>query len=101
MEDLWYFEFQPGKRDISATLEKENKDKVYSRFKDLTDRFDGLPVARNVPGYLEVPLKAGFPRYVLFEQGTRPRNEEDGLESDEEGSSGDDGGRHARSLDPC
>lgn len=92
MEDLWWFELHPGKQGVSAKVEKEDKEEVYGRFKDLTDRFNGLPAARDLPGYLEVPLKADFPRYVLFGHDTRPRNEEDVFESDEEGGDGDEGG---------
>ena len=69
MEDLWSYEFQPSQQGISATMERENREAVYERFKGLTDRVDGLPAARDLPGYWEVPLRAGFPRYVLFGQG--------------------------------
>ncbi|CAF9942122.1 hypothetical protein IMSHALPRED_003215 [Imshaugia aleurites] len=72
MEDLWCFDVQPSKQDLSAKVEKENKEDVYSRSRDLTDRSYGLPAAREMPGYLKVPLKAGFPRYVLFGQGPPP-----------------------------
>ena len=66
MEDLWCFEFHPSKQDLPAKRDKENKEDLYSRFRVLTDREDGLPAAKDLPGYLEVPLKANFPRYVLF-----------------------------------
>ncbi|CAD6575955.1 MAG: hypothetical protein ASARMPREDX12_007656 [Alectoria sarmentosa] len=69
MEDLWSYEFQPSQQGISATMERENREAVYERFKGLTSRVDGLPAARDLPGYWEVPLRAGFPRYVLFGQG--------------------------------
>ena len=67
MEDLWCFEFHPSKQNLSAKLEKMNKEDVYNRFKNLTDPVNGLPAARTMPGYLEVPLRASFPRwrYVL------------------------------------
>ena len=71
MEDLWWFEFQPSKQNLSATLEQQNKEAVYSRFRDLTDQINGLPAARDMPGYLEVPLKIDFPRYVLFNHDPR------------------------------
>lgn len=92
MEDLWCFEFHPSKQDISAKLEKENKEDVYNRFKILTDPVNGLPAARDMPGYLDVPLRADFPRYVLFSQSTRLRNEEDIYESDEGSGNEDEGG---------
>lgn len=82
MEDLWCFELHPSKRDLPAKREKENKEDVYIRFRNLTDRVHGLPAARDMPGYLEVPLQANFPRYVLFDQDPRPRNEQGVSESD-------------------
>lgn len=72
MEDLWCLEFHPSKRNSSAKLERENKEEIYNRFRNLTDRVDGLPAAKVTPGYFEIPLKAGFPRYVLFDQGLEP-----------------------------
>ena len=90
MEDLWCFELHPSKQDLSARLEKESKEDVYNRFKALTDRVNGLPAARGVPGYLDVPLRAEFPRYVFFSQDPRPRNEEDIYESDGERGDGDE-----------
>ena len=92
MEDLWCFEFHPSKQDLPAKREKENKEDVYNRFRVLTDREYGLPAAKDSPGYLEVPLKANFPRYVLFGQDARPRNEENVYESDEVGGDEDKGG---------
>lgn len=92
MEDLWCFELHPSKQDLPAKREKENKEDVYNRFRDLTDREHGLPAARDLPGYLEVPLKASFPRYVLFGQVARPRHEEDVYESDEMGDDEKEGG---------
>ena len=74
MEDLWSFEFAPSQHDLPAKFKKESREDMYNRFRDLTDREDGLPAARLMPGYLEVPLKAGFPRYVLFNTDPRPRN---------------------------
>ena len=71
MEDLWWFEFQPSKQNLSATREYANKEAVYSRFRGLTDQINGLPAARDMPGYLEVPLKVNFPRYVLFNHDPR------------------------------
>ncbi len=88
MEDLWCLEFHPSKRNLSAKVERENKEELYGRFRDLTDRFDGLPAARDMPGYLDVPLRADFPRYVLLGQTLGPLNERDVYESDEEGDRG-------------
>ncbi len=88
MEDLWCLEFHPSKRNLSAKVERENKEELYGRFRDLTDRFDGLPAARDMPGYLDVPLRADFPRYVLLGQTLGPLNEIDIYESDEEGDRG-------------
>lgn len=85
MEDLWCFEFHPSKQNLSAKREKENKDDVYNRFRGLTDREDGLPAAKDLPGYVEVPLTAKFPRYVLFGQGGRPGDGEEVDESDNVG----------------
>lgn len=92
MEDLWTFEFHPSKQDLSAKQEKENKEDVYNRFKVLTDRVDWLPAARNLPGYLEVPLTANFPRYVLFGHIIRPRDENNVHDSGGEGVDEDKGG---------
>lgn len=92
MEDLWCFELHPSKQDLPAKREKENKEDVYNRFRVLTDREHGLPAAQDLPGYLEVPLKAKFPKYVLFGQVARPRNEEDVYESDEVGDDDNKGG---------
>ena len=92
MEDLWCFEFHPSKQDLPAKRDKENKEDLYSRFRVLTDREDGLPAAKDLPGYLEVPLKARFPRYVLFGQEARLRNEENVYESDEVVGDEDKGG---------
>ena len=88
MEDLWCLEFHPSKRNLSAKVEKENKEELYGRFKDLTDRFDGVPAVRDLPGYLDVPVRADFPRYVLLGQTLGPLNERDIYESDEEGDYG-------------
>ena len=82
MDDVWYYELQPCRQNVSARLEKENKEKIYNRFRGLTDRIDGLPAAKVMPGYLDVPLRAGFPRYVLFDRDFRPRNIDDIDESD-------------------
>ena len=82
MEDVWYFELQPCRQHISARLEKENKEKIYNRFRGLTDRIDGLPAAKVMPGYLDVPLRAGFPRYMLFDRDLRPHNMDSVDESD-------------------
>lgn len=71
MEDLWCFEFKPSKANSSAKLEKESREEIYNRFKVLTDRVDGLPAAKVMPGYFEIPLKAAFPRYVLFHRGPK------------------------------
>ena len=76
MEDLWCLEFDPSKRNSSAKLERENKEEIYNRFRDLKDRVDTLPAAKVPPGYFELPLKASFPRYVLFNQGLEPRKRE-------------------------
>ena len=73
MEDLWLFEFHPSKRNHSGKPDKENKEEMYNRFRNLTDRVDGLPAAKVMPGYLKIPLKAGFPRYVLFNRDSEPR----------------------------
>lgn len=88
--------FHPSKQNLSAEVEKENKEDVYSRVRDLADGINELPAVKDVPGYLEVPLKAKLPWYVLFDQSptARPRNEKDIYESDEEGSAEGEGGRH-------
>ncbi len=91
MEDLWRFEFHPSKQDLPAKREKANREDMYNRFKGLTDRITGLPAARALPGYLEVPIRADFPRYVLFGQDFRPGDEEDIYESDEDEDRGDQG----------
>ena len=91
MEDLWCFELHPSKQDLPAKREKANKEDMYNRFKDLTDRVHGLPAARVMPGYLEVPIRADFPRYVLFGQDPRLANEEDVYESDEDENRGHQG----------
>ena len=78
MEDLWLFEFHPSKRGLSAKLEKENKEKMYNRFRTLTGRIHGLPAAKAVPGYLDVPLKFDFLRYVLLKQDSASQNARDG-----------------------
>lgn len=92
MEDLWCYEFHSSKQDLSAKREKENKDDVYNRFRILTDREDGLPAVKDLPGYLEVPLTAKFPRYVLFGQGVGPGDGEDVDGSDNVGGDEDKGG---------
>ena len=76
MEDVWFYELQPCRQNISARLEKENKEEIYDRFKGLTDRVDGLPAAKVLPGYLDVPLMAGFPRYMLFNRELRFNRDE-------------------------
>lgn len=87
MEDLWNYEFHPSQQGISAAMERENREEVYDRFKGLTDRCDGLPAARDLPGYWEVPLRAGFPRYVLFGREGRGH-----IGDDVCGSGGEEGG---------
>ena len=82
MEDVWFFELQPCRRNVGARLERENKEEMYRRFKGLTDRVVGLPAAKVVPGYLDVPLRAGFPRYVLFDRDLGPRDGDNIEESD-------------------
>ena len=74
MEDVWYYELQPCRQNVSARLEKENKEEIYHRFRGLTDRIEGLPAAKVIPGYLDVPLRAGFPRYMIFDRDFRQRN---------------------------
>ena len=91
MEDLWCFEFHPSKQDLPAKQEKANREDMYHRFKGLTDRVTGLPAARALPGYLEVPIRADFPRYVLFGEDFGQGNEEDIYESDEDENRGDEG----------
>lgn len=41
---------------------------MYNRFRTLTGRIYGLPAAKAVPGYLDVPLKFDFLRYVLLKK---------------------------------
>lgn len=74
MEDVWFFELQPCRRNIGAKMEKGNKEEMYRRFRGLTDRVDGLQAAKVAPGYLDVPVRAGFPRYVLFDHDLGPRD---------------------------
>ena len=77
MEDVWFYELQPCRRNIGAKMERENREEMYRRFRGLTDRVDGLPAAKVAPGYLDVPLRAGFPRYVLFDCDLAPRDGDD------------------------
>ena len=83
MEDLWYYELQPCRQRIWPKIEKVNKEEICNRFMGLTDRIQGLPAARVMPGYLEVPLKAGFPRYVLFDRDPMQRSIDNINESDQ------------------
>lgn len=89
MEDLWYYELQPCRQRIWAKIEKVNKEEICNRFRGLTDRIQGLPAAKVMPGYLEVPLKAGFPRYVLFDRDLRPRSIDNIDESDQVSDEGE------------
>ena len=82
MEDVWYYELQLCRQNISARLEKENKEEIYHRFRGLTDRIEGLPAAKVIPGYLDVPLVAGFPRHMLFDSDFRQRIIDDVDKSD-------------------
>lgn len=66
MEDIWFCEMRAWRRDGLAKTERGDREEMYRRFRGLTDRVDGLPAAKVGPGYLDVPLRAGFPRYMLF-----------------------------------
>lgn len=60
---------------------------MYIRLKELTNRVHGLP------GYMDVPLTAHCPQYVLFGRGARPHDEGDVYGSVEEGGGEDEGER--------
>ena len=62
MEDIWKYELHPDKQDAHKKVAKANTNKLFESFRNLTNAQGGLPIMKELPSYLDIPVTPGFPR---------------------------------------
>ena len=76
MEGIWYYELHPDKKSAISPVFKANQKELFESFRNLTDAQDGLPVIKELPSYLDVPVTPDFPRrHQVLAKRTRRDND--------------------------